>query len=120
MSAGVVFFCVVIFGASGDLTKRKLVPALYALAAEGSLPAGFTVVGAGRSEMTDEEFREEMRRGIEEYGRVRGRQRRLRREALFPQLVGRPATGEGGATLQPHRSTWFADEVCQGCARDGT
>ena len=43
-------FCVVIFGASGDLTKRKLVPALYALAAEGSLPEGFTVIGAGRSE----------------------------------------------------------------------
>jgi glucose-6-phosphate 1-dehydrogenase len=60
----------VIFGASGDLTKRKLVPAFYALAAEGSLPAGFTVVGAGRSEMTDDEFREEMRAGVAEHGRV--------------------------------------------------
>jgi glucose-6-phosphate 1-dehydrogenase len=63
-------FCVVIFGASGDLTKRKLVPALYALAAEGSLPAGFTVVGAGRSEMNDDEFRAEMRAGVEQFGRV--------------------------------------------------
>jgi glucose-6-phosphate 1-dehydrogenase len=63
-------FCVVIFGASGDLTKRKLVPALYALAAEGSLPGGFTVVGAGRSEMTDDEFREEMRAGVEQHGRM--------------------------------------------------
>ncbi|HEY8672422.1 MAG TPA: glucose-6-phosphate dehydrogenase, partial [Candidatus Dormibacteraeota bacterium] len=59
-----------IFGASGDLTKRKLVPALYALAAEGSLPAGFTVVGAGRSEMTDDEFRQEMHAGVAEHGRV--------------------------------------------------
>jgi glucose-6-phosphate 1-dehydrogenase len=63
-------FCVVIFGASGDLTKRKLVPALYALAAEGSVPVGFTVVGTGRSEITDDEFRAEMRLGIERYGRV--------------------------------------------------
>ena len=63
-------FCVVIFGASGDLTKRKLVPALYALAAEGSLPAGFTVVGAGRSALSDEEFRADMREGVEKYGRI--------------------------------------------------
>ena len=63
-------FCVVIFGASGDLTKRKLVPALYALVAEGSLPAGFTVVGAGRSALSDEEFRADMREGVEKYGRI--------------------------------------------------
>jgi glucose-6-phosphate 1-dehydrogenase len=63
-------FCVVIFGASGDLTKRKLVPALYALAAERALPDGFTVIGAGRSDISDEEFRADMREGIEQYGRV--------------------------------------------------
>jgi len=40
---------VVIFGATGDLTKRKLVPALYALAADGLLPPGFSIVGAGRT-----------------------------------------------------------------------
>jgi glucose-6-phosphate 1-dehydrogenase len=60
----------VIFGANGDLTKRKLVPALYALAAEGSLPEGFTVIGAGRSDLTDDEFRADMREGVERYGRV--------------------------------------------------
>ncbi len=62
--------CVVIFGASGDLTKRKLVPALYALAAEGSLPPELAVIGAGRTAMTDEEFRADMRQGLEEYSRI--------------------------------------------------
>jgi glucose-6-phosphate 1-dehydrogenase len=60
----------VIFGASGDLTHRKLVPALYALAAGGMLPPGFTVVGAARTEMSDEQFRTTLRDGIERFGRV--------------------------------------------------
>jgi len=62
--------CIVIFGASGDLTKRKLVPALYALASDGLLPTGFTVVGAGRTESTDEQWRASMRDGVRRYGRV--------------------------------------------------
>ena len=48
----------VIFGATGDLAKRKLLPALYNLAHEGALPERFALVGNARSEMTDEEFRE--------------------------------------------------------------
>ena len=52
---------VVIFGATGDLTKRKLVPALYALAADGQLPPGFSIVGAGRTEQSTEDFRDAMR-----------------------------------------------------------
>ncbi len=47
----------VIFGASGDLTKRKLVPALYNLAGQGLLPDGFAVVGVSRTPMNDDEFR---------------------------------------------------------------
>ncbi|MEA2616991.1 MAG: glucose-6-phosphate 1-dehydrogenase [Chloroflexota bacterium] len=59
----------VIVGATGDLTKRKLVPALYALCVQGLLPNGFTVVGAGRTPMTDEEFRAAMRDAVQRYGR---------------------------------------------------
>ncbi|MBI5282477.1 MAG: glucose-6-phosphate dehydrogenase [Candidatus Solibacter usitatus] len=55
---------VVIFGANGDLTKRKLLPALYRLAYERRLPAGFAVVGVSRTEMSDEGFREKMREGV--------------------------------------------------------
>ncbi|MCK4744189.1 MAG: glucose-6-phosphate dehydrogenase [Sulfuriflexus sp.] len=50
----------VIFGASGDLTKRLLVPALYNLACDDLLSKNFAVLGTGRSEITDDEFRESM------------------------------------------------------------
>jgi glucose-6-phosphate 1-dehydrogenase len=59
----------VIFGASGDLTQRKLLPALYQLAANRFLPREFGVVGVGRTELTDEEWRARMREGVEEHGR---------------------------------------------------
>src|SRR3982750_131027 len=47
----------VIFGATGDLTKRKLLPALYNLAKEDFLPHTFAIIGVGRQEMSSEEFR---------------------------------------------------------------
>ena len=47
----------VIFGATGDLTKRKLFPALYNLAKENFLPEKFAIVGVGRQEMLSEDFR---------------------------------------------------------------
>ena len=60
----------VIFGASGDLTRRKLLPALYALAAEQRLPGGFSVVGAARSQWNDAQFRERMRAAVAEFSRI--------------------------------------------------
>ncbi len=64
----------VIFGASGDLTARKLVPALYDLAAARRLPMEFSVVGLSRTEMSHDEFRERLRERLEEHrsGRVSG------------------------------------------------
>jgi len=59
----------VIFGASGDLTQRKLFPALYALAHRNLLPPQFGVVGVARSGMTLDEFRERMRAAVEEHAR---------------------------------------------------
>jgi glucose-6-phosphate 1-dehydrogenase len=56
----------VIFGASGDLTARKLVPALYDLAAQRRLPLEFAVVGISRTPMSHEEFRDKLRKGLEE------------------------------------------------------
>ena len=55
---------VVIFGANGDLTKRKLMPALYRLMYERRLSPGFAVVGVSRSPMSDDQFREKMREAI--------------------------------------------------------
>ena len=69
--------CIVtIFGASGDLTKRKLIPALYNLALEKKLPERFAVVGYARSEMTHEEFREKMREAVQEFSRTGLKDRR--------------------------------------------
>jgi glucose-6-phosphate 1-dehydrogenase len=59
----------VIFGASGDLTKRKLFPALYSLAFRQLLPENFAVVGAARSEETDDEFKERMKASVQENSR---------------------------------------------------
>ena len=59
----------VIFGASGDLTKRKLFPALYSLAYRQLLPEKFGVLGVARTEGTDQEFRERMKAAVQEFGR---------------------------------------------------
>jgi glucose-6-phosphate 1-dehydrogenase len=59
----------VIFGASGDLTKRKLFPALYSLACRRLLPEKFGIVGVARTEESDEQFREAMKAGVQEFGR---------------------------------------------------
>src|SRR5687767_3926457 len=57
---------IVIFGATGDLTKRKLLPALYRLSVERLLPAEFAVVGVAREQKSDEEFRTQMRAAVSE------------------------------------------------------
>ncbi len=60
---------VVIFGATGDLTHRKLIPALYNLAADGDLPSALTVVGFARREKTDEQFRSELEDAAKKFSR---------------------------------------------------
>ncbi|HHF5565942.1 TPA: glucose-6-phosphate dehydrogenase [Haemophilus influenzae] len=56
--------CIVIFGASGDLTHRKLIPALYNLYKIGRLSENFSVLGVARSELNNETFREKMREAL--------------------------------------------------------
>ena len=60
---------VVIFGATGDLTMRKLVPALYNIAADGELPPALTVVGFARRPKTDEQFRKEQEEATRKFSR---------------------------------------------------
>src|SRR6478735_1043569 len=59
----------VIFGASGDLTQRKLFPALYSLAYRRLLPEKFAVVGVARSQESDDEFRSRMEAAVREHAR---------------------------------------------------
>jgi len=57
----------VIFGASGDLTYRKLIPAVYVLSGQGLLPKNFEVIGVGRTKISNEDFREKMKDGIRKF-----------------------------------------------------
>jgi glucose-6-phosphate 1-dehydrogenase len=61
----------VIFGATGDLAHRKLLPAIYNLAHEGALPEGFNLIGVSRSDMPDDEYRNLARESIKEHSRRR-------------------------------------------------
>ncbi len=60
----------VIFGVSGDLTSRKLMPSLYDLAMTSRLAEGFTIIGISRREWSDEQFRSEMRESVEANART--------------------------------------------------
>ena len=76
---------IVIFGASGDLTNRKLLPALYNLALGGLLSERTAIIGFARHAQSDDEFRESIRKGIDSYSRTRP----LRKEvwdALSPRI----------------------------------
>src|SRR5206468_9721246 len=55
----------VIFGATGDLTRRKLIPALFDLACEGCMPPTFRVLGIGRTAMADDDFRATMKEAMQ-------------------------------------------------------
>ena len=71
---------VVIFGATGDLTARRLLPALYNLAREGLLPPHFACVGFARREKSDEQFREEMFNAVSTHSRTQPVQPEVWRE----------------------------------------
>jgi glucose-6-phosphate 1-dehydrogenase len=64
----------VIFGASGDLAKRKLLPALYSLAFRNLLPEPFAIIGSARTKQTDDEFRGTMEEAVKEFARDEFRQ----------------------------------------------
>src|SRR5881409_3979949 len=60
---------IVIFGATGDLTHRKLIPALYNLAADGDLPPAVTIVGFARRKKSDDEFRRDLEQSTRKFSR---------------------------------------------------
>ena len=80
----------VVFGASGDLARRKLLPALYDLAYEGLLPERWAIVGSGGSRLEDGGFRERARRAVEEFSRHRLDERRWEAFARGLSYVSAP------------------------------
>lgn len=63
-------FIFIIFGATGDLTKRKLLPALYNLEVEGHLPDDFIILASGRRNYLLNDYLEFSKKAIEEYSRL--------------------------------------------------
>ncbi|MDE1170996.1 MAG: glucose-6-phosphate dehydrogenase [Verrucomicrobium sp.] len=61
----------VIFGATGDLTHRKIVPAFYHLQKNGQLPEGFTIIGFARRPKTDEEFRKDLKEALDKFSQTK-------------------------------------------------
>src|ERR1700761_4504644 len=62
---------IVIFGASGDLTARKLIPALYHLFKDKQMPPDFRVIGFARREKTDDSWRKELREALDQFSRTK-------------------------------------------------
>ena len=60
---------IIIFGGTGDLNSRKLAPALYNLFLDGWLPDEFSIIGTGRTPLTDEQFAEKLLEGINQFSR---------------------------------------------------
>ena len=67
----------VIFGASGDLTKRKLIPALFALAKQKLLPEKFAIIGVGRTKLSDDEFRNKMHSALEQFSDLEAKDKNI-------------------------------------------
>ncbi|HSS72287.1 MAG TPA: glucose-6-phosphate dehydrogenase [Gaiellaceae bacterium] len=86
----------VVFGASGDLTRRKLFPAIYALAARGMLPEHFAIVGVSRTEETDADFKARMKESVREFGRDKLDEKVWKRLAAGMHYVGADVAGGGG------------------------
>ena len=68
---------IVIFGASGDLTARKLIPALYHLAKDKQLPPAYRIIGFARRDKTDESWRAELRTALDQFSRTKPSRRRM-------------------------------------------
>ncbi len=130
---------VVIFGATGDLTHRKLVPALYNLQVEGALPAGVKILGFARREKSDEEFRaglEELNKKVSRSGHddaiwsefaqnIHYHQSEFQDEEGYAQLaarldeIDRERGGKGNRLFYIASAPSFFDDVLENLKRVG-
>jgi glucose-6-phosphate 1-dehydrogenase len=88
----------VIFGGTGDLAHRKLLPAIYNLAHEGALPERFNLIALSRSDMSDEDYRKLARESIEQYSRRRPDPQVL--EKLLEQVRYVPGTFDADSAFE--------------------
>ncbi len=112
-----------VYGASGDLTARKIVPALFQLAREGFLPAHFPILGVARRAKTDEQFRAEMKDAVAQFSRSQPigadewnafakrlfyQQADIANGDDYPALRARAEELEAAAGLPPNRLVYLA------------
>ena len=103
----------VIFGGSGDLAKRKLLPALINLNHDQYLPSEFAVLGLGRTDHTDQSFRDEIRKGIDLFSRRKIEEDhwlafRPRIKYLKSNILDAASYEDLKATIQDIQSDWSA------------
>lgn len=95
---------IVIFGASGDLTQRKLIPALYNNFKKQRLPAGVRVVGVARRDWSDDQFRDRLRDGVRQHGTAFDENTWNAFAASIGYFCGNLEVGENFSKLQSHLS----------------
>jgi glucose-6-phosphate 1-dehydrogenase len=101
---------IVIFGASGDLTKRKLIPSLFNLYCKGRMPKMFRIVGYGSTEFTDESFREHLKEGMEEFSDAKYSSKEWQDFASHISYVRRGYTAEDFTQLDQYLNEWQGEE----------
>lgn len=102
----------IIFGGTGDLNRRKIIPALYNLFLDSWLPDNFAVIGTGRSKLTDKQFRDSLLEGVNEFSR----KGKAKKEEWSPfssnisyqvaDVKDASAYKELGTSIEQHRKDW--------------
>ena len=105
----------VIFGGTGDLNQRKLAPALYNLFLEGWMPEQFSIIGTGRTKLSNEEFRAKILEGINQFSRT-GKAKKDKWEAFAKHVFYQISDAndaetykEFGARIAEHKAEWKKD-----------
>jgi glucose-6-phosphate 1-dehydrogenase len=100
-----------IFGASGDLTRRKIFPSLYSLAVRDLLPERFGILGVARTEMSDDEFVSTMEESVREFGRDEFKQEVWERLARDTHYVSTDVADESGENEVAQKLTELDQEL---------
>src|SRR5512133_640073 len=100
---------IVIFGASGDLTQRKLIPSLFNLFCKGRMPKMFRIVGYGGTDFTDDSFRAHLEEGMKEFSETKFADPDWKEFASHVAYVRSGYTSENFAQLNKYLNDWQSD-----------
>lgn len=101
---------IVIFGASGDLTKRKLIPSLFNLYCKGRMPKQYHIVGYGTTEFNDASFRSHLKEGMKEYSDAEYTEKEWKDFASHLAYVMRGYTTEDFIQLNTYLNEWQGED----------